>query len=392
MRPLGAPTKVSLDLTSDCLLNCKHCRAGGTNPPETLGFDEVRRILDDLASIGVFRIGLSGGEPFLREDIVEILRHACTVGAGRVIVSTSGLAFGTHTLSVLHALRDRLIFKMSLDGPPAIHDAIRGLGGAYAAAHDAIRECVHAGFMVYVTTTLMRDNVRFVHQIMEQVHQLGCARHYLVELIPVGRATREMALTRAERRQAWETITRTRSGLDGGTHRVVARIPFGRNDGRALTCCAGISECGILPDGRVLGCRLVPQWVAGNVRERRLSELWADPSAFPRFRRLTARDCGDACAGCAVAESCRGGCRAYAFGAAGSLTMPDSRCPIAWPDVAQGGPDPLEQDDAVHSAHQGQGNPEGAECASYQQHEEAVTSVKENTSGIQVEPVPRHVA
>lgn len=335
MRPLRAPIKVSLDLTYRCPLRCRHCRVGEAGPQRTLTLDEVLRVVEDLASIGVFRIAFSGGEPFLRKDIVEIIRHTLAVSPGRVFVSTSGVAFTDRTLVALHPLRGRLTFKISLDGPPAIHNAIRGWDGAFAIAYDTISECAQVGFSVQVTTTLMHDNVRFVEETMELVRRTGCTRHYLVELIPAGRATQEMALTWDERLHLQQTIARTRKRLEREGYTVVVRIPFLTGAPAGLMCSAGINECGILADGHVVGCRLLPKWVAGNVRERLLSEIWADPEAFSEFRRLTARDCGETCAACPVAESCRGGCRAYAAGMTGDFYVPDSRCPVACPNGEQ---------------------------------------------------------
>lgn len=327
MCPLQAPIKVSLDVTSRCLLRCQHCRVGKTDSQDILTFAEIRRIIEDLAQMKVFRIALSGGEPFLRDDIVEIIRHALAVSPGRVFVSTSGLRLTDRMLNALHPLRRRLTLKISVDGPPSVHDAIRGRDGAFAAAYETIGECVRSGFNIQVTTTLMHANISYLEEILEIVYRTRCARHHLVELIPVGRATMEMALTQSERVYAQQTIARTREKFARGDYQTVARIPFAAGGPQGLTCSAGVRECGILADGRVVGCRLLPQWAAGNVRERPLSRIWADPDAFAEFRRLTAQDCSEICAGCAAAASCRGGCRAYAFGMTGEFYAPDSRCP-----------------------------------------------------------------
>jgi radical SAM protein with 4Fe4S-binding SPASM domain len=335
VRPLRAPIKVTLDVTLRCLLHCQHCRVGEAVPRPALSFNEILGVVEDLARMGVFRIALSGGEPFLRDDTIEIIRHALRVSPGRVIVSTSGLAFSGDTLATLQPLRDRLTFKISLDGPPRIHDAIRRSDGAFAAAYAAIRECVRMGFTVQVTTTLMRENAGLAEEILALVEQTGCSRHYLVELIPVGRANPQMTLTRGDRLRLSQSIALARRRLGRDGYRVVARIPFSGGRAEGLTCCAGLSECGVMADGRVVGCRLLPQFVAGSVLERPLSQIWADPNAFPEFRSFTARDCSAACAACRVAESCRGGCRAYAFGTVGRFCAPDSRCPVAFRESAQ---------------------------------------------------------
>lgn len=367
MPPLQAPIKVSLDVTSRCLLHCQHCRVGKTDSQDVLTFAEIRRIVEDLAQMKVFRIAFSGGEPFLRDDIVEVIRHTLGVSPGRVFVSTSGLRLTDQILSTLHPLRQRLTLKISLDGPPPIHDAIRGRKGAFVAAKEAIEECVRAGFDVQVTTTMMHANVGYLEDILDIVHSTHCSRHYLVELIPVGRATPDMTLTRSERINVQQMIARARKKFGREDYHIVARIPF-VGEMHGLMCCAGISECGILADGSVVGCRLLPQWTAGNVRERPFSTLWATPDAFSEFRHMTAKDF-EGCAVCHTVALCRGGCRAYAFGMTGSFYAPDSRCPIACPEGKQDIDSALQQDDAVHHTHQCQSDIERSEGACYQYHE-----------------------
>ena len=76
MRPLSAPIKVSVDITSRCNLSCAHCR----NEPGSAGDDlspaELLGIVDDVAAMGVFRLGISGGEPFAHPHLAEVVRRS----------------------------------------------------------------------------------------------------------------------------------------------------------------------------------------------------------------------------------------------------------------------------------------------------------------------------
>ncbi len=109
MEPLNAPVKVSIDLTYRCPLRCRHRRADTGMAPNSSGdelrLDDIRAVLEDLGRMGVFRVAFSGGEPFLRPDIVKILGHAANVGVGRAFVSTSGMALDDRKGHALRSLR-----------------------------------------------------------------------------------------------------------------------------------------------------------------------------------------------------------------------------------------------------------------------------------------------
>ena len=133
--PLAAPLKVSIDLTSRCNLNCLHCRnRNDTGGNGQLDSGTLAAIIDDVASMQVFRLGFSGGEPLLRDDLPEMIERAVGRGIPRIFISTNGTLVSRRWLDRLHAVRERVTLKISLDGPAEVHDRIRGKAGASAAA------------------------------------------------------------------------------------------------------------------------------------------------------------------------------------------------------------------------------------------------------------------
>lgn len=323
MRPLRSPVKVSLDVTSRCNMSCAHCRIPAHDPVEELHFSEIRAIFDDLIRQRVLRIGISGGEPLIRDDAPEIIRYAACHAPGRVFVSTNGAFVDENLLDQIRPARDRLTMKISLDGPREIHDWIRGRPGAFDAACNAIRLSHAGGFSVEVTTTVSRGNIAHLRDLARQVKEMGCSRYNIVEILPVGHATREMCLNPAIRAKAWGIVRQIRPEFAASGISLVAKIPFAEEGPQALHCNGGISECGILSDGSVVGCRLLPHIREGNVRDRPLSEIWADPRSFA-FYRAPATDAK--CRSCSDFLSCGGGCRAYSFGLVGDPYAPDPRC------------------------------------------------------------------
>lgn len=325
MKPLRSPVKVSLDITSRCNLSCTHCRhSPDGKEADELSFSEICTLIDDLARLRVFRLGLSGGEPFVRADAPEIIRYAASYAPGRVFVSTNGTLVDERLLGELDPAKGRLTLKISLDGTEEIHDAIRGREGAFAAACEALRLCTARGFRAEVTTTVSRDNLDYLADVASLAASLGCYRYHLVEILPVGKATLAKCLDPAARSRAWKVARQLQAEHPD---RVVVKLPFAGGNPQSLRCMAGISECGILSDGSVVGCRLLPHVREGNVRDRSLSDMWSNPLAFSYFRSAEDHVADAACRGCRGFLSCGGGCRAYAHGLSGDPYARDPRCP-----------------------------------------------------------------
>src|SRR4051812_38196380 len=72
---LGVPLSVHMDLTYRCNERCVHCYLPHDDRGE-MTTAEITGVLDQLAEAGVFFLTLSGGEPFLRHDLFEIIQHA----------------------------------------------------------------------------------------------------------------------------------------------------------------------------------------------------------------------------------------------------------------------------------------------------------------------------
>jgi radical SAM protein with 4Fe4S-binding SPASM domain len=349
MTRLRSPVKVSIDITSRCNLSCSHCRSrAGAGSAGEMDSSVICSVIDDLAAMRVFRIAISGGEPFIRDDAAGIIGYAASRAPGRVLVSTNGTRIDRDLIRELAPSKDKLTVKISLDGLAEVHDAVRGVPGAFDAACRAIRLCREEGFRVEVTSTVSRNTIGHLRSLARFVMAEGCARYTVLEVVPVGRATRAICLDAGERAKAREILEEVRKESRVSGPDFVVKIPFTGPGPHALRCNGGISECGILPDGTVVGCRLLPHLGEGDVRERPLSLIWSDLRSFRVFRESSRTATDPGCRSCCQAAICGGGCRAYAFGLTGSLSDRDPRCPgptgpdrdpVRWdgPDRSRGG-------------------------------------------------------
>jgi TusA-related sulfurtransferase len=144
-RPLGS--RLWLYTNFDCNLRCDYCcvRSSPKAPRRALGLERVQRIAREAAALGVAEIFVTGGEPFLLEDIGDILA-ACAAAAPTTVL-TNGMLLVGRRLQTLRALpRDRLTLQISLDSPtPQRHDLHRG-AGTWAKAWKGIERARAEGF------------------------------------------------------------------------------------------------------------------------------------------------------------------------------------------------------------------------------------------------------
>jgi len=130
-RPLSA----SFAITNRCNLRCSYCNTPFLDPND-LPLDKIELIFDRLATFGVKRIGLSGGEPMVRKDLGEIVAAAKQRGF-RVTMNSNLLLLNRRREQV----KDVDLFFTSLDGDREAHEAARGKG-AYDGVLDAIGSLV----------------------------------------------------------------------------------------------------------------------------------------------------------------------------------------------------------------------------------------------------------
>ena len=155
-RPVGS--RLWLYTNFDCNLQCDYCcvRSSPKAPRRALGLERVRRIAAEAAGLGVAEIFVTGGEPFLLEDIGEILA-ACAAAAPTTVL-TNGMLLKGRRLERLRALpRERLTLQISLDSAtPERHDRHRGKG-TWARAWKGIEQARAEGFRVRLAATVSND-------------------------------------------------------------------------------------------------------------------------------------------------------------------------------------------------------------------------------------------
>ncbi len=187
----GRPFIVIWETTRACPLACRHCRAEAQpdrNPGE-LSTEEGCRLIDEIAAFGhpAPLFVLTGGDPFQRPDLAELVAHAHSAGVP-VAVSPSGTP--TLTRDNLTLLRDAgaTALSLSVDGATAeTHDGFRGVPGVFDWTLGGWRMARELGLRVQVNTTVGRHNLTELPAIARLVLDHGAMTWSAFFLVPTGR-------------------------------------------------------------------------------------------------------------------------------------------------------------------------------------------------------------
>jgi MoaA/NifB/PqqE/SkfB family radical SAM enzyme len=162
----------------DCNLKCSYCvaKSGPTAPRRALGLEKVQRLVDEAVSLGFGDVFFTGGEPFILEDIYDMLAYS----ASRVkttVLTNAMLLRGTRLEKLVATARtvpsENLIVQVSLDGGrPEDHDAYRG-SGSWEKTVEGIHLLQERGFRVRIGTTETPVNSAHLDKICELHRSLG---------------------------------------------------------------------------------------------------------------------------------------------------------------------------------------------------------------------------
>jgi len=325
-------------LTERCNLSCSHCYQSGRRTDE-LSFAEIRAVAADVSDMleawsEKYDIAFSpsfnitGGEPFLRQDLFDILDHLGGRGFDLYLL-TNGTLIDREKAAGL-ALTCVKGVQVSIEGPEEIHDRIRGKG-SFASSLRGISFLLDAGLTVTLNATLSNINADHFPAIVSRASSIGAQRLGFSRLVPSGRGAGlvEEMLGRARMRKIYEEIfslkpkhleivtgdpVASQMTAESGSHDQ-GPVPTGG-------CAAGVSGLTFLPDGTVTPCRRLAIPV-GNVRSDNLREVWATSDVLNALRDRSRYE--GKCGACHRWADCRG-CRAIAYAYSQSKGEGDFLC------------------------------------------------------------------
>jgi hypothetical protein len=196
-RPVGS--RLWLYTNFDCNLHCDYCcvRSSPSAPRRELGLARVQRIAREAAELAVKEIFVTGGEPFLLEDIGDILL-ACAAAAPTTVL-TNGMLFTGRRAESLRALPpDRIVLQISFDSAtPELHDLHRG-PGTWTRTREGIQHARAHGFRVRLAATVSTDaDAEAFRQFLDE-EKVAAEDRVIRRIALRGSAAEGVAISRAD--------------------------------------------------------------------------------------------------------------------------------------------------------------------------------------------------
>jgi MoaA/NifB/PqqE/SkfB family radical SAM enzyme len=158
---------LSIEVTTRCNSPCPHCFArAGISKHSSLPVDIVKEISTEGYNTGYRHLHVTGGEPLLWDGLFDLLEYVFDLGYKTVFLNTNGTLL-TRDINRRLAQYENLTISVSLQGPEALHDRIRGVG-SYRRTIQGIEKALDAGIGVIIFTTtgrrLLADLPNFVDE------------------------------------------------------------------------------------------------------------------------------------------------------------------------------------------------------------------------------------
>lgn len=306
---------VSWNTTNACNMYCAHCyRDAGCKADEELSTQEAKKLLQEIARAGFKIMIFSGGEPLMREDILELVAYAKNLKLIPVF-GTNGTLISKNMAKNLK-IAGAMGMGISLDSLDAQkHNNFRNFENAWQGAVEGMKNCREVGLPFQIHTTVMDWNQNELEKITDFAVEIGAKAHHFFFLVPTGRAATieeeslraeeyENVLTRIMKKQQ-EVSIELKPTCAPQFLRIVDQLGMTSRFRRG--CLAGLSYCIISPRGKVQPCAYL-NFEIGDVRQTPFDEIWKNNKILKKLRTLDYEgNCGD----CKYKNKC-GGCRARA--------------------------------------------------------------------------------
>ncbi len=346
MQLMRFPREMDLEITTNCNLRCAYCShfTSAGDVSQDLPTSEWLQFLEELRECTVLTVCLQGGEPFLRDDLPDII-EGIVRNKMRFRMLSNGTLITDEIAAFLASCGRCDGVQVSIDGSgSATHDVFRG-SGSFDKALTGLQVLRRHGVPVNVRVTIHRINVDDLDNIARLLlDEIGLASFDTNSASHFGMCrfnAEQVQLTTDDRVRAMESLLRLTERYNGRINAQAGPLAEaamwtsmeqareagleGLPAGGRLTSCGGpLSKLAVRADGTFLVCAQIPSIELGRMNHDRLIDVWQHHPILSEFRsrRQIPLSHLEFCTDCPYVSFCRGGCPATAYAAHGDPFQP----------------------------------------------------------------------
>lgn len=289
------PTAALLELTYKCNFNCNHCYRPIESRKE-LTKEEIFCIIDELASLGCFVIGFSGGEVFLRKDFLDIVEYSNKKGFG-IHIYTNGSLINEDNIEKIKSINLIGLYIGFYGATKKTYTKITKNPTAKTKVVNAIKLLKKHKIPFILATLISKHNYEEFGKIITITKQLcnntSCLgfNYKMLPTFDGGIKPLSCEISESQKKAL---------SLDRAFKKYTKKSPY--HNRKREFCEAGISSLGISPYGDVYPCTIL-RIPAGNIRQKKLKEIWQESENLSIVRKVLIK-APDICDNCKVRFYC----------------------------------------------------------------------------------------
>jgi radical SAM protein with 4Fe4S-binding SPASM domain len=307
----SAPLRMDMALTFRCQNDCVHCYAGGPHETKELSTEQWKQVIDKLSDVGVFILTFTGGEPTLRDDLVELLLYAQNKGMVTGLISNGRRLKDKAYVAALEKAGLDFV-QVTLESHKAdVHDKMTNASGSWVETVEGIKNAAQSQIYVSTNTTLSKHNASNFLTTVDFIKSLGVNAFGCNSLIYSGKAPEtqdEFALSAEDLKMLLPQILEKANQIGlkflwytPTQYCQLNPVQLGLG---VKSCTAAMINACVGPNGDVYPCQSYFESL-GNILEVPWDKIWWSPLAESlRKRDYVEEKCKD----CTDLQVCGGGC------------------------------------------------------------------------------------
>ncbi|MFA5794839.1 MAG: radical SAM protein [Candidatus Brocadiia bacterium] len=285
------PLSAHLEITRQCNLRCKHCYQIKSDCRPEMPTEKILNVIDELRNSGCLYLLISGGEPLVRQDFLDICRKAHKSNLA-IHIATNGTLINNHIVAQLSKLNIMDVSLSIYGACPETHDRITGKDSSFKQTISAIELLKKYRLNPRLKFIMMRDNITEYESMIKISSQLAIPYDMDPLITPCDNGDKNPLECRLSDNELSEIYRKE-----------YANMPAGPETNDNAGCSLGKSHCAINAYGDVYPCIQLPI-SAGNIMKQSFKDIWDNSKLFQEIRQYS-NSRVDACKNCANKVYCR---------------------------------------------------------------------------------------